>query len=366
VRLALDDFGTGFSSLSYIRRFSLDMLKIDKSFVEGLAHEPDDVAIVEHVIGMAKALGMVTVAEGVEHAEQLRQLQRLGCERAQGFWFSPPVPPELIGPMLTDPHLAPRWSDVRPAAPVTRSATADGEATTKVSPLVVGMLRDLSTDNDPSTLLLPPMPDQYQLELEEPARKEGSPTADGDSTPAAPTEFSTPASPPEFSAPVALTPALPAIALPPMFRPTPLEPAALRATPAHDSTVLEPALPVQFSSPKPVSARSIAPRQARLEESRSRIAASPHLAVPPSPMAAAKQTANSDLAEKPTMEQATHDHVARSTVPPAERPVPQRVAPPPPAPRGTAAPKRPARVPTSLPSLHEVRPDASTESLTGG
>ena len=98
VRLALDDFGTGFSSLSYIRQFSLDMLKIDRSFVSGIAEEPDDLAIVEHVVGLARALGLVTVAEGVEQSQQLRCLQVLRCDRAQGFWFSPPVPPGASRP----------------------------------------------------------------------------------------------------------------------------------------------------------------------------------------------------------------------------------------------------------------------------
>ncbi len=112
VRLALDDFGTGFSSLSYIRQFSLDMLKIDKSFVAGIVEEPDDHAIVEHVVGLARALGLVTVAEGVESSEQLRLLQLLRCDRAQGFWFSPPVPPTAIAAMLADPTLPERWSHV--------------------------------------------------------------------------------------------------------------------------------------------------------------------------------------------------------------------------------------------------------------
>lgn len=112
VQLALDDFGTGFSSLSYIRQFSLDMLKIDRSFVSGIATEPDDLAIVEHVVGLARALGLVTVAEGVEQSEQLHRLQLLACDRAQGFWFSPPVPPGAIAAMLGDPTLPERWSQV--------------------------------------------------------------------------------------------------------------------------------------------------------------------------------------------------------------------------------------------------------------
>jgi diguanylate cyclase (GGDEF)-like protein len=92
VKLALDDFGTGYSSLSYVRRFSLDMLKIDKSFIDGVDSSPEDRAIVEHIVGMASALGMVTVAEGIERPEQLRTLRRLGCELAQGFVVSQPIP----------------------------------------------------------------------------------------------------------------------------------------------------------------------------------------------------------------------------------------------------------------------------------
>ena len=92
VKLALDDFGTGYSSLSYIRRFSLDMLKIDKSFIDGIDSSPEDRAIVEHVVGMSQALGMVTVAEGVERPEQIVWLQRLGCRLVQGYVLSRPLP----------------------------------------------------------------------------------------------------------------------------------------------------------------------------------------------------------------------------------------------------------------------------------
>lgn len=126
VQLALDDFGTGFSSLSYIRQFSLDMLKIDRSFVSGIVLASEDHAIVEHIIGLAGALGMTTVAEGVEEAAQLRALQLLGCHRSQGFWFSPPVPAETIAAMLNDPTLPERWSQVadqaepEPAEPAPR------------------------------------------------------------------------------------------------------------------------------------------------------------------------------------------------------------------------------------------------------
>ncbi|MCB0970972.1 MAG: EAL domain-containing protein [Acidimicrobiales bacterium] len=107
VKLALDDFGTGYSSLSYVRRFSLDMLKIDKSFIDGVDSSPEDRAIVEHVVGMAQALGMVTVAEGIERPEQLQWLRRLGCKLAQGYVLSRPIPGDdfeaILGRHEADP-----------------------------------------------------------------------------------------------------------------------------------------------------------------------------------------------------------------------------------------------------------------------
>ncbi|GIU83421.1 MAG: hypothetical protein KatS3mg008_0196 [Acidimicrobiales bacterium] len=98
--LALDDFGTGFSSLSYLRRFSIDLLKIDRIFVEGLGKSKEDETIVEHIIGMAKALNIVTVAEGVETEEQVEHLRALNCDLAQGYYFSPPQPPHVIDRLL--------------------------------------------------------------------------------------------------------------------------------------------------------------------------------------------------------------------------------------------------------------------------
>ena len=101
VALAIDDFGTGYSSVSYVRNFALDDLKIDQSFVRGLASGVEDAAIVKAVIHMAHALGLSTVAEGVETAGQLAELRSLGCDRAQGFYFSRPQPPEVIEQLLT-------------------------------------------------------------------------------------------------------------------------------------------------------------------------------------------------------------------------------------------------------------------------
>ncbi|MCB1004810.1 MAG: bifunctional diguanylate cyclase/phosphodiesterase [Acidimicrobiales bacterium] len=103
VALALDDFGTGFSSLSFLRKFSMDILKIDKSFVDGLGHSREDTTIVEHLIGMARGLGMVTVAEGVETADQVKYLRSLDCHMAQGFYYCKPQPAEVIDQIMGEP-----------------------------------------------------------------------------------------------------------------------------------------------------------------------------------------------------------------------------------------------------------------------
>jgi EAL domain-containing protein (putative c-di-GMP-specific phosphodiesterase class I) len=109
ISLALDDFGTGYSSLSYLRQFSLDLLKIDQSFVEGLGHSHEDTTIVEHVIGMAKALGIVTVAAGVETEAQVEQLRAMSCDLAQGYYFSHPQPPDVIGHLMAEHGNSQEW-----------------------------------------------------------------------------------------------------------------------------------------------------------------------------------------------------------------------------------------------------------------
>ena len=89
--LGLDDFGTGYSSLTYLRQFPVDFVKIDRSFVAGMGRNRDDTAIVTAVIGLAHALELICVAEGVESAEQLQLLRELGCDQAQGYHLSRPV-----------------------------------------------------------------------------------------------------------------------------------------------------------------------------------------------------------------------------------------------------------------------------------
>ena len=92
IRIALDDFGMGYSSMTYLKRFPVDTVKVDRSFVGGLGTNPEDSAIISAILSMAQALGLTTVAEGVETLEQLELLRELGCDELQGYLVSPPIP----------------------------------------------------------------------------------------------------------------------------------------------------------------------------------------------------------------------------------------------------------------------------------
>ncbi|MCL4432677.1 MAG: EAL domain-containing protein, partial [Epsilonproteobacteria bacterium] len=92
IRMSIDDFGTGYSSLSYLKQFKVYKLKIDQSFIRDITDDPDDRAIVSAIIDMAHNLGLQTIAEGVETAEQLAFLRLHGCNEVQGYYFSKPLP----------------------------------------------------------------------------------------------------------------------------------------------------------------------------------------------------------------------------------------------------------------------------------
>ena len=109
VRISIDDFGTGYSSLAYLRRFPLDELKVDKSFVDGLGRDPEATAIVAAVMGMAHALDLTVVAEGVETEVQAAALRNLGCDEAQGYLYARPQPARDLDPLLQE-GLATRWA----------------------------------------------------------------------------------------------------------------------------------------------------------------------------------------------------------------------------------------------------------------
>ncbi len=106
-KLAIDDFGVGFSSFANLRNFQLDILKVSRSFIDGLGTSREDEAIVQQLVALSHALGVVPVAEGVETADQAQRLQAMRCDFAQGYWFSKPEPPTTIVKLLERGKITP-------------------------------------------------------------------------------------------------------------------------------------------------------------------------------------------------------------------------------------------------------------------
>jgi diguanylate cyclase (GGDEF)-like protein/PAS domain S-box-containing protein len=102
VHLALDDFGTGYSSLSYLQRFPIDVLKIDKSFVDGMTSGAEPAALVRTIVALSESLQLRTVAEGIEDSEQAEHLRSLGCDRGQGYLWAKPLTATRFGELLAD------------------------------------------------------------------------------------------------------------------------------------------------------------------------------------------------------------------------------------------------------------------------
>jgi diguanylate cyclase (GGDEF)-like protein len=106
VQFAIDDFGTGYSNLNYLRKFNAHKLKIDRIFINTLGLDENDVPLVSAIINIAESLGMVTVAEGIEHEAALRKLEEMGCDVGQGFYWSKPVPEKQIEALIASQFYA--------------------------------------------------------------------------------------------------------------------------------------------------------------------------------------------------------------------------------------------------------------------
>ncbi|NJD06885.1 MAG: EAL domain-containing protein, partial [Methylococcaceae bacterium] len=109
VKLSIDDFGTGYSSLAYLKRFPIDKLKVDQSFVHDVMEDTDGTAIVSAIIGMGRSLRLTTIAEGVETSAQYQRLRELGCDELQGYLISRPMPAEVCEEWLRSAPLQRSW-----------------------------------------------------------------------------------------------------------------------------------------------------------------------------------------------------------------------------------------------------------------
>ncbi|MEY2476897.1 MAG: hypothetical protein QOG87_2212 [Actinomycetota bacterium] len=116
VRLSIDDFGTGYSSLTYLKRFPVDEVKVDRSFVDGLGTDPHDTALVAVILAMAEALDLSVTAEGIESQDQLLHLRRSGCQKAQGFFLARPMPAVDMARLVADRRRLPPEEPAGPSA----------------------------------------------------------------------------------------------------------------------------------------------------------------------------------------------------------------------------------------------------------
>ena len=121
MRIAIDDFGTGFSSLGHLRRFPVDVIKVDRSFVQGVEHDAKDAAITANLSSLAHALGLVAIAEGIESHGQLASVRELGCDHAQGFLFARPMPAGDLGGCSPAARPGSRQAPRRPNASTART-----------------------------------------------------------------------------------------------------------------------------------------------------------------------------------------------------------------------------------------------------
>ena len=140
LRLAIDDFGTGFSGLGALKRSPVDTIKLDRSFVAGLGHDPKDTAIVQAVVTLASALGPTVTAEGIETVEQLAALRELGCDHGQGFLFAAPLPAEAVVDWLA---AGPTWdtasASLVPPRPLERRRPVPEDAADAPRPLATAV-----------------------------------------------------------------------------------------------------------------------------------------------------------------------------------------------------------------------------------